>query len=98
MVISRRKTEEFGEKPASATLSTTNPTWTDLGANPSLRGKRPATKRVSHGRAFRGIIKGITYWSAQGTEENYEKTPYISTYRKNSHTWRLESFGIQHAV
>jgi hypothetical protein len=27
----------------SATLSTTNPTWTDLGLNPGLRGERPAT-------------------------------------------------------
>jgi hypothetical protein len=29
----------------SATLSTTNPTWTDLGANPGFRSKRPATIR-----------------------------------------------------
>jgi hypothetical protein len=27
----------------SATLSTTNPTWTDLGANPGFRGERPVT-------------------------------------------------------
>ena len=31
----------------SATLSTTNPTWTD----PGLRGERPATNRLSHGTA-----------------------------------------------
>jgi hypothetical protein len=35
----------------SATLSTTNPTWTDLGANPGLRGERPVTSRLSHGTA-----------------------------------------------
>jgi hypothetical protein len=29
-------------------LFTTNPTWTDLGSNPGLRGERPATKRLSH--------------------------------------------------
>jgi hypothetical protein len=29
----------------SATLSTTNPTWTDLGANPGFHSKRPATIR-----------------------------------------------------
>jgi hypothetical protein len=32
----------------SATLSTTNPTWIDPGANPVLRGKRPAINRLSH--------------------------------------------------
>jgi hypothetical protein len=29
-----------GETCPSATLSTTNPTWTDLGSNPGLRGGR----------------------------------------------------------
>jgi hypothetical protein len=33
----------------SATLSTTNPTWIDPGANVGLRGERPATNRLSHG-------------------------------------------------
>jgi hypothetical protein len=35
----------------SATLSTTNPTWTDLGANPGLRGEGPVTNDLSHGTA-----------------------------------------------
>ena len=33
----------------SATLSTTNPTWTDPGSNPGLRDERTATNRLSHG-------------------------------------------------
>jgi hypothetical protein len=33
----------------SATLSTTNLTWTEPGSNPGLRGERPATSRLSHG-------------------------------------------------
>jgi hypothetical protein len=32
-----------------ATLSTTNPMWIDQGANPGLRGERPATNSLSHG-------------------------------------------------
>jgi hypothetical protein len=36
----------------SATLSTTNPTWTDPGSNPGLRSGRPATNRLSHGTAL----------------------------------------------
>jgi hypothetical protein len=37
----------------SATLSTTNPTWADMSANPGLRGERPATNRLSHGTVLR---------------------------------------------
>jgi hypothetical protein len=37
----------------SATLSTTNRTWTDPGANPVFRGQRPVTNRLSHGKAER---------------------------------------------
>ena len=48
----RGKSEVLGEKTCpSATLSTTNPTWTDPGSNPGLRGERPATSRLSHGTA-----------------------------------------------
>jgi hypothetical protein len=36
----------------SATLSTTIPTWIDPGANPGLRGKKPATNDLSHGTAL----------------------------------------------
>jgi hypothetical protein len=36
----------------SATFYTTNPTWIDPGANPVLRGERPATKDLNHGTAL----------------------------------------------
>jgi hypothetical protein len=45
------ETEVLGENLPSATLSTTNPTCKDPGANPGLRGERPATNRLSHGTA-----------------------------------------------
>jgi hypothetical protein len=39
-------------------LSTTNPTWIDPGANPGLRGERPATNDLSHGTAYgQGLYK-----------------------------------------
>jgi hypothetical protein len=41
------ETEVLGENLPSAALSTTNPTWIDPGANPALRGERPATNRLS---------------------------------------------------
>jgi hypothetical protein len=39
----------------SATLSSINPTWIDPGANPALRGERPATNDLSHGTALRHL-------------------------------------------
>jgi hypothetical protein len=45
----------------SATLSTTNPTWTEPGSNPGLRGGRPAVNRLSHGTALRlGLPSGLS--------------------------------------
>ena len=37
----------------SATLSTTNHTWTDPESNPDLRGERPATYHLNHGTAHK---------------------------------------------
>jgi hypothetical protein len=39
-----------------AILSTTNPTWIDPGANPGLRGERPATNDLSHGTALSLVV------------------------------------------
>jgi hypothetical protein len=53
------KTEVLGEKTyPSATLSTTNLTWTDSGSNPGLRSERPATNRLNHGTAFFKVTCG----------------------------------------
>ena len=35
----------------SDTLSTTNPTWTDLALTPNLRSENPATDSLKHGTA-----------------------------------------------
>jgi hypothetical protein len=47
-----RNTRGGGETCPSATLSTTDPTWTYLRSNPVLRGERPATNRLNHGTAL----------------------------------------------
>jgi hypothetical protein len=39
--------EVLGENLPSATFSTTNLTWTDMGSNPGRRGGKPATNRLS---------------------------------------------------
>jgi hypothetical protein len=47
----RGKRKYSGKTCPSATLSTTNPTWTDSGSNPVLCGERPVTNRLSHSTA-----------------------------------------------
>jgi hypothetical protein len=41
-----------GKTCPSATLSTTNPIWTDPGLTPGIRGERPVTNRLSRGTAM----------------------------------------------
>ena len=55
-----------GKTCPSATLSTTNPTWTDPGSNPGLRGERPATNRLSHGTAMSHLLMGKTHTDVWG--------------------------------
>jgi hypothetical protein len=44
------KKQKYSEKTCpNATLSTTNPTWPDLGWNPGRRDRKPVTNRLSYG-------------------------------------------------
>jgi hypothetical protein len=45
----------------SGTLSTTNPTWRDLGCNSGRRGGKPTTNRLSFGTAFILVVKGYIF-------------------------------------
>ena len=61
-VTEHRWNEIDREKPCpNATLSTINPTWTDPGPNPGLRGERPATTRLSHGAAYTQVVTYTQY-------------------------------------
>jgi hypothetical protein len=37
-------------------LSTTNPTWPDVGSNSGRRGGKPATNHMSYGTAFENCV------------------------------------------
>ena len=50
MELTGKNRSTRGETCPSATLSTTNPTWTEQVSNQGLRGERPATNHLSHGR------------------------------------------------
>jgi hypothetical protein len=54
MKLTGENRSTWGKTCPSVTLSTTNPTWTDPGSNPRLRGGRPATNRLSqlHGLSY----------------------------------------------
>jgi hypothetical protein len=46
-MILKEESRSTGTKTCpSATLSTTNATWTDVGSNPGLRRERPGTDRL----------------------------------------------------
>ena len=47
-----------------APLSTANPTWTDLGLNPGVRGERPATSRLSCGTSELCSVMLLIHWFA----------------------------------
>jgi hypothetical protein len=49
--IHRENRSTRGKTCPIATLSTTNPIWTDPASNPGLRGGRPAANSLSHGTA-----------------------------------------------
>jgi hypothetical protein len=60
---------KYSEKTCtSATLSTTNPTWPDLGSKPGRRGGNSVTNRLSYGTA----LKFDAFYSVRG-----------STFRRN---------------
>jgi hypothetical protein len=52
MRIGREKQKYSAKTCTSATLSTVNPTWPDLGSNSCRRGGKPATNRLSYGATF----------------------------------------------
>jgi hypothetical protein len=68
---------KYSEKKTclSATLSTTNTTWTDPGSKPGLCGERPATNRLSHGTALTTLLaicwRGV---KRQGGKKHFAST------------------------
>jgi hypothetical protein len=59
-----------GKTCPNATSSITNPTWTDPGLNPGLRGGRPAANRLSHGTASSRSCKRPTSYTDCPLEAN----------------------------
>jgi hypothetical protein len=63
--IDREKPKYSGKTCPSVTLSTINPTGTDPGSNPGLRGRRPAANRLNHGTVCPlGVIRQTQIFSS----------------------------------
>jgi hypothetical protein len=79
-------TEVFGENLPSATLSTINITWPDLGSNPGRRRGKPAT-------IFFNSLSGV--WSPTGSTRHgghwldYCSLPRVIMMTENLVEWRL---------
>jgi hypothetical protein len=57
--IDRENRRTRGKTCPNATLSTTNPTWTEPESNPGLCGGRPAANRLSHDTAIRRFFVSL---------------------------------------
>jgi hypothetical protein len=88
--IYRGKPKYSGKKTCpSATLSSTNPTWTDPGLNLGLRGERPATKRLNHGTAMRSYLTHASFISSHSIKVIFMLLHVLATYC--SHLQRANS-------
>jgi hypothetical protein len=63
-ILTRKKWRTRRKTCPSATLPTTNPTWIDQGANPGLRGERPATNDLSHDTTLYHTVTGTRFFSS----------------------------------
>jgi hypothetical protein len=83
---------KYSEKTSPrATSSTTNPTWPDPGSNPSRRGGKPATNRLSYGAALLTAYK--ICWNSPQLQSMY-KWVLLS----HGFMFRTEMSGISRAV
>jgi hypothetical protein len=57
MKLTGKNRSTRGKTCPSATLSTTNPTWTDQGSSPGLRGGRPVIIRLNQGTAHLKVLE-----------------------------------------
>jgi hypothetical protein len=63
MILTGENRRTLRKTCPSDALSTTNPTWIDLGANPGLRGERSAANDLSHGTAFPHPLQFVNHIS-----------------------------------
>jgi hypothetical protein len=66
----------------SATLSTTNHTWPDLGSNPGRRGGNPASNRLSYGAAYAEELQSLICCQKGPSMLSYNPIPAVKKNRQ----------------
>jgi hypothetical protein len=70
--IDRENQRTWRKTNPSATLSTTNSTWTDLGTNLGLFGEKLVTNHLVYGTTYMNLIKHVSIKSF-GPQNNFFK-------------------------
>jgi hypothetical protein len=86
MKLTGENRSTWGKTCPSATLSNTNPTWTDPGSNPGLRGGRHVTNRLSHGTALELtciVLKMTVLWDCGVCGPTFQTKNVASIIRKD---------------
>jgi hypothetical protein len=84
---------KYSEKTCpSATLSTTNPTWPDLGSNPGRRGGKLATNRLIYGASM-----GPSVYSVSQTSHMLQHHHHVMTYFLTS-LFEISRLSFQHVM
>jgi hypothetical protein len=91
-VCSSRWDENWQRKPKywektcpSTTLSTTNPTWPDLGSNPGRRGGKPAITAWAMPRLYTGRL--ISLWFYKENKLRDWKNVFTYSSLSSTHLW-----------
>jgi hypothetical protein len=86
MTLTRENRRTWRKVCSSASLSTTNTTWTDPCASLDLCSERPATNRLSHGTAFvcfgYGLVAGCCEYSSEPSGSIKGRT-FLDSLRNN---------------
>jgi hypothetical protein len=93
VILTGEKRRIQRETCLNATLSATNPTCIDLGANQGQRGESPATIRLSHGMAFDStpfLHFSAILWFTKNLKR-FNKIPHMYNYSSEPHS-RLSNF------
>jgi hypothetical protein len=96
----------YSEKTCpSAALSTTNPTWSDLGSNPSRRSGKTAIIRLSYGMASYSILPDRITMRTTTTMAmcfRYSVFPFSESFLRMKWRWvnctKLSFYGIELAI
>jgi len=100
MIVTGGENQVIGEKPLTATLSTTSSTLLCLGSNPDIRGETPTTCRERHSTAPNSLVRSRhkKWWMVCGLNGKVSvrvcNTPLLNTVlasQTSNYVWCLRA-------